>query len=181
MHVENAASPDVGPDGGPLMAVELAVELVLVAVHQAHAPPRLPLLLPAAPEFHAPIPSISLTAWQPGRREQRISIISDTQPSQAFPTTHFDLPLTFSTVVIPARAGREREKGKEGTINFLISSDGNHRVRERERNLQSCSRELWADCVGSDTVWLWLSLSQFPVGHSVIWHARCRALWSRNL
>ena len=70
MHVENAALPDVRPDGGPLVAVELAVELVLVAVHQAHAPPRLPLLLPAAaaPEFHAPIPSLSLTAWQPGKK-----------------------------------------------------------------------------------------------------------------
>ena len=58
MHVENAALPDVRPDGGPLVAVELAVELVLVAVHQAHAPPRLPLL-PTTAEFHAPIPSLS--------------------------------------------------------------------------------------------------------------------------
>ena len=86
MHVENAALPDVRPDGGPLVAVELAVELVLVAVHQAHAPPRLPLLLPAAaaPEFHAPIPSLS-PHGSLERREQRISIISDTQPSKHFP------------------------------------------------------------------------------------------------
>ena len=38
------------PDGRPLVAVELAVELVLVAVDQTHAPPR----LPAATEVHAP-------------------------------------------------------------------------------------------------------------------------------
>ena len=58
------------PDGRPLVAVELPVELVLVAVHQAHAPPR---LLPAG--VHPPP---SLTAWQPDRpwkrRETRMRI-----------------------------------------------------------------------------------------------------------
>ena len=75
MHVENAALPDVRPDGGPLVAVELPVELVLVAVHQAHAPPRLPLMLPAAAaaEFHAPNPCLShrMAAWKAESRGYR--------------------------------------------------------------------------------------------------------------